>query len=193
MTTDESSPTHAPITQLIERANGGDAEALNRVFEALYPELHTLARARLRRTAQFTLLDTTALLHESYLRLVKLGQLNVESRAHFLAYAARTMRSIVVDFARARLAERRGGGAPDLVLDTAIAANIAGAPEAEIVRVHDALQDLAQVDQRLVRVVEMRYFGGLTEQEIGAALGVTERTVRRDWEKARLLLAIALR
>jgi len=193
MITDETAPPDAPITLLIERANLGDAEALNRIFAALYPELHNLARARLRRTAPFTLLDTTALLHESYLRLVKLGQLRVESRAHFLAYAARTMRSIVVDFARARLAERRGGGAQDLVLDTEIASDVAAAPEAEIVRVHDALTELAQVDERLVRVVEMRYFGGLTEEEIGAALGVTERTVRRDWEKARLLLAIALK
>ena len=192
MTTDETAPTAAPITLLIERANLGDADALNRIFSALYPELHTLARARLRRSAQFTLLDTTALLHESYLRLVKLGQLNVESRAHFLAYAARTMRSIVVDFARSRLAERRGGGAPELSLDTEIASRL-HAPEEEIVRVHDALTELGQVDERLVRVVEMRYFGGLTEEEIGAALGVTERTVRRDWEKARLLLAIALK
>jgi RNA polymerase sigma factor (TIGR02999 family) len=193
MTTDENAPPDAPITQLIERANLGDTEALNRIFAALYPNLHSLARARLRRTAPSTLLDTTALLHESYLRLVKLGQLRVESRAHFLAYAARTMRSIVVDFARARLAERRGGGAPEVALDTGIASDVAAAPETEIVRVHDALNELAQVDDRLVRVVEMRYFGGLTEEEIGAALGVTERTVRRDWEKARLLLAIALK
>ena len=193
MAIDETAPTDAPITQLIERANVGDADALNRIFAALYPELHILARARLRRNAPLTLLDTTALLHQSYLRLIKLGQLRVESRAHFLAYAARTMRSIVVDFARSRLAERRGGGAQELVLDTAIAADAASAPEAEIVRVHDALEELAHVDERLVRVVEMRYFGGLTEEEIGAALGVTERTVRRDWEKARLLLAIALK
>jgi len=188
---DDTSP-EASITLLIEQANAGDNEALNRIFTALYPELHNLARARLRRAAPLTLLDTTALLHESYLRLVKLGQLRVENRAHFLAYAARTMRSIVVDFARSRLAERRGGGAQDLVLDTEIASGV-HAPEEEIVRVHDALTDLAQVDERLVRVVEMRYFGGLTEEEIGAALGVTERTVRRDWEKARLLLAIALK
>jgi RNA polymerase sigma factor (TIGR02999 family) len=185
-------PRDPAITLLIARANAGDAEALNRIFAALYPELHKLARARLRRAAPLTLLDTTALLHESYLRLVKLGELKVENRAHFLAYAARTMRSIVVDFARARLAERRGGGAQDLVLDTEIASSVS-APEEEIVRVHDALIELAQVDERLVRVVEMRYFGGLTEDEIGAALGVTERTVRRDWEKARLLLAIALK
>ena len=192
MTTHGSAPPDAPITLLIEAANAGDADALNRVFAALYPELHNLARSRLRRTQPLTLLDTTALLHESYLRLVKLGQLKVESRAHFLAYAARTMRSIVVDFARSRLAERRGGGAQEVSLDTEIAAGV-HTPEEEIVRVHDALNDLAQVDERLVRVVEMRYFGGLTEEEIGTALGVTERTVRRDWEKARLLLAIALK
>jgi len=192
MTADDDTTPQANITLLIEQANAGDNDALNRIFTALYPELHNLARARLRRAAPLTLLDTTALLHESYLRLIKLGQLRVENRAHFLAYAARTMRSIVVDFARARLAERRGGGAQDLVLDTEIASGV-HAPEEEIVRVHDALTDLAQVDERLVRVVEMRYFGGLTEEEIGAALGVTERTVRRDWEKARLLLAIALK
>jgi RNA polymerase sigma factor (TIGR02999 family) len=192
MTVDETTPPAPSITLLIERANLGDNEALNRIFTALYPELHNLARSRLRRTMPFTLLDTTALLHESYLRLVKLGQLKVENRAHFLAYAARTMRSIVVDFARSRLADRRGGGVQDLVLDTEIASGV-HAPEEEIVRVHDALIELAQVDERLVRVVEMRYFGGLTEEEIGSALGVTERTVRRDWEKARLLLAIALK
>jgi RNA polymerase sigma factor (TIGR02999 family) len=192
MTTDDTAPPEPSITLLIEAANSGDAGALNRIFAALYPELHSLARARLRRTQPFTLLDTTALLHESYLRLVKLGQLKVENRAHFLAYAARTMRSIVVDFARSRLAERRGGGAQEVSLDTEIASGV-HAPEEEIVRVHDALIELAQVDERLVRVVEMRYFGGLTEEEIGAALGVTERTVRRDWEKARLLLAIALK
>jgi RNA polymerase sigma factor (TIGR02999 family) len=192
MTPSETTPPDPSITLLIEAANSGDSEALNRIFAALYPELHGLARARLRRAQPFTLLDTTALLHESYLRLVKLGQLKVENRAHFLAYAARTMRSIVVDFARSRLAERRGGGAQELSLDTEIASGV-HAPEEEIVRVHDALTDLAQVDERLVRVVEMRYFGGLTEEEIGAALGVTERTVRRDWEKARLLLAIALK
>ena len=138
MTVDESTPPAPSITMLIERANLGDDEALNRIFTALYPELHNLARSRLRRTAPFTLLDTTALLHESYLRLVKIGQLKVENRAHFLAYAARTMRSIVVDFARSRLAERRGGGVQDLVLDTEIASGV-HAPEEEIVRVHDAL------------------------------------------------------
>ena len=192
MTTDDAAPPDPSITLLIEAANSGDTDALNRIFAALYPELHGLARSRLRRTQPLTLLDTTALLHESYLRLVKLGQLKVENRAHFLAYAARTMRSIVIDFARAHLAERRGGGQKAIELDTAIA-DVTADPAHEVLRVHEALDELAQIDARIARVVEMRYFGGLSEEEIGSALGVTERTVRRDWEKAKILLAIALK
>ena len=180
------------ITELIERANEGDKDALNRLFAGLYAELHTLARSRVHRTTPITLLDTTALLHESYLRLTKLGTLKVTSRAHFLAYAARAMRSIIVDFGRQRLAERRGGGAPEVPLDTESAQAVSSAEE-EVLRVHEALEELATVDERVVRVVEMRYFGGLTEEDIAEALGVTTRTVQRDWEKARLLLSIALK
>jgi RNA polymerase sigma factor (TIGR02999 family) len=102
------------------------------------------------------------------------------------------MRSIIVDFARKRLAERRGSGVKALELDTDIAGAVSSGEE-EVLRVHEALQALAQSEERLARVVEMRYYGGLTENEIGEALGVTERTVRRDWEKARLLLSLALR
>jgi RNA polymerase sigma factor (TIGR02999 family) len=181
----------APITILIHRANQGDGGALNEIFAALYPELRAIARSRLRRNATLTLLETTGLLHESYLRLVKLGQLNVESRAHFLAYAARTMRSIVVDFARQRIAERHGGGRPEAELDPEQSGERPG--EEEVIRVHDALLDLARVDARLVRVVEMRYFGGLTEDEVADALDISPRTVRREWEKARVLLAVALK
>src|SRR6185369_11637682 len=181
----------ASITLLIDRANGGDSEALNEIFATLYPELRSLARSRLSRNAKLTLLETTGLLHESYLRFVKLGRLNVDSRAHFLAYAARTMRSIVVDFARQRMAERHGGGKPEAEIDTQIMDDRHG--EEEVIRVHDALQDLAKVDERLVRVVEMRYFGGMTEDEVAEAMGVSERTVRRDWEKAKLMLAVALK
>ena len=189
---DEAVSPPETITLLIERANAGDATALNRLFAALYPELHAMARSRIRMNAPLTLLDTTSLLHEVYLRLVNLGELKVENRAHFLGYAARTMRSIIVDFARRQLSERRGGSVQVVELDTDVASTTRSGEE-EIVRVHDALLELAHADERLVRVVEMRYFGGLTEDEIAAALGVTDRTVRRDWEKARMLLSLALR
>jgi RNA polymerase sigma factor (TIGR02999 family) len=190
---DENAPApDASVTALIALANSGDADALNALFSALYRELHALARARLRRSMPMTMLDTTSLLHESYLKLIKSGELKVENRAHFLAYASRTMRSIIVDFARKRLAERRGGGAEDLELNTDIAQAVPSG-EQEVIRVHEALQALALSEERLARVVEMRYYGGLTEVEIAEALGVTDRTVRRDWEKARLLLWLSLR
>jgi len=182
----------ASVTQLIARAQEGDRQALDSLFQRLYPELRQLAHARLRRAGPLTLLDTVGLLHEVYVRLVRTGTLDVGSRGHFLAYALRAMRSVVIDFARARKAARRGGALPDITLDTAIANNLV-ASEDQVLRVHEALCELALVDERLVRVVEMRYFAGLTEQEIGAALGVTERTVRRDWEKARILLALAMK
>jgi len=187
-----TSPEPGSITELIERANRGEQDAVNRLFAELYGELHQMARSRLRRHVPITVLDTTALLHESYLRLVKVGALSVENRAHFLAYAARVMRSIIVDFARQRLTDRRGGGVVDLPLDTE-SGPPAHSPEADVVRVHDALEQLAAADERLVRLVEMRYFGGLTEDEVAQALGVSSRTVQRDWEKARLLLSIALK
>jgi RNA polymerase sigma factor (TIGR02999 family) len=118
---------------------------------------------------------------------VKLGELNVDDQAHFLGYAARAMRSIVVDFARERLAERRGGNALHNTLRTDIPDPAANA-EDEVVRVDDALEELGRLDPRLVQVVELKYFGGLTSEEIAAALGIAERSVRRDWQKARVLL-----
>jgi RNA polymerase sigma factor (TIGR02999 family) len=138
------------------------------------------------------MLDTTALVHEAYLKFEQAARLTPGDRSHFLAYAARVMRSIIVDAARAGRSQRRGGDAVQVTLDTDVA-EAAAAGEEQILDVDGALQRLAQVDERLARVVEMRYFGGMTEVEIGEALGITERTVRRDWEKARLLLADELR
>lgn len=158
------------------------------MFPTLYHELRRLARSRLAGGGRPTLLDTSALVHEAFLRMRQSGQVGLQDREHFLAYAASTMRSIVIDFVRRRNAERRGGGIEHLTLDTRAAEEIGGG-DAEILAVHEALQTLAQVDERLVRVVEMRYFAGLTDVEIGRALGITDRTVRRDWERARLLLA----
>ena len=180
------------LTALLDAAKGGDRAALDNLFSLMYAELHRLAHLRLTRSERPALLDTTSLLHESYLRFLKAGELDVVDRAHFLAYAAKVMRSIIVDFARKRQAERRGGGVADIPLSTDLAESL-HLPEDELIRVDDALRDLARIDERLVRVVEMRYFAGLSEQEIGAVLGITERTVRRDWEKARLLLLAALK
>ena len=137
-------------------------------------------------------MDTTSLVHESYLKLVGIESLPVEDRHHFFAYAARVMRSVIVDFARARGAERRGAEAEHVALDTLLSGQLS-APENDVLRVHEALDVLAQADDRLAQVVEMRYFGGYTETEIAEALDLTERTVRRDWDKARILLFEALR
>jgi len=179
------------LTDLIQRAQDGDSGALQAVFDRTYEELRRLARNRLRPVERNPMLDTTSLVHECFMRFAKAEQLRVEDRVHFFRYAGQVMRSVIVDLARESLAGRRGGGAPHVTLDTAIAESVAIGEE-QILRVHEALAELAQLDERLVRVVEMRYFAGMTEAEVAEALGVTDRTVRRDWEKARLLLAKAL-
>lgn len=179
------------ITQLLMRVNAGDDQARGALFEAMYPELRRLAHSRLAR-GRMTLLDTCALVHECYMRFAEAGRIELREREHFLAYAAQAMRSIIVDFARARLAEKRGGVAEHTGLRTELDGALPQGDE-QIVRVHDALLELESRDARLARVVELRYFAGLNEIEIAQALDLTERTVRRDWEKARLLLADALR
>lgn len=172
------------VTAEIEKA----APAAEALFAQLYQELRRLARSRLAGGGRHTLLDTSALVHEAFMRMQRDGLVALKDREHFLAYAATTMRSVVIDFVRRRQAARRGGEAEHVTLDTR-AGEMLGTRDDEILEVHEALQLLAQVDERLVRVVEMRYFAGLTDAEIAAALGVTDRTVRRDWERARLLLA----
>ncbi len=171
-----------------------DPMPVDELFNATYRELRQLARARLRGGGRNTLLDTTALVHESYLRLSKSGGPQFPDRPRFLVYASRVMRSIIIDMVRQRQSDKHGGGAPHLTL-TGDVVEAAGLPAGEehILRVHEALDALAKVDERMAKVVEMRYFGELTEVEIAAALGVTDRTVRRDWEQARLFLAEALK
>lgn len=158
------------------------------LFPSLYNELRRLARSRLAAGGRHTLLDTASLVHEAYLRMQRDGGVTLNDREHFLAYAATTMRSVVIDFVRRRNADRRGGGVEHVTLDTRAAEQL-GASDDEILAVHDALETLAKVDPRLVSVVEMRYFAGLSDAEIAAALGLSDRTVRRDWDRARLLLA----
>jgi RNA polymerase sigma factor (TIGR02999 family) len=183
------------ITNLLRAAHDGDRQAADRAFALLYDDLQRLARSRLRREGEFTLLDTGALVHESYLRLQggpHVGPApSFADRDHFLAYAARVMRSVVVDLVRARRADRRGGDAAHVTLSTTLIGSLPSQQD-EVLQVHEALESLAALDERLARVVEMRYFGGLTEAEIAQALGVTERTVQRDWHKARLFLSTAI-
>jgi RNA polymerase sigma factor (TIGR02999 family) len=181
----------ASFTDMIRRAREGDAGAVQMIFERTYDELRRMAHHRLRQGDRDALLDTTALVHECFVKFSNAEQLNLSDRTHFFRYAGQAMRSVIVDFARASLANRRGGGARHLPLSTTIG-DSAVAGEAELLRVHEALDDLANYDPRLVQVVEMRYFAGMTETEIAEALGLTDRTIRRDWEKARLLLAQAL-
>ncbi|PZP32015.1 MAG: hypothetical protein DI603_11180 [Roseateles depolymerans] len=180
------------VTQLIEQARGGDRAALDRLFGLLYPELRRIAHRRLAPHERNGLLDTTALVNECYLKFAQREGLKPESRAHFLAYAATVMRSIIVDMARQSLTDRRGGDAAHLPLDSVLVDALV-APAEELMDIDAALRHLAQVDARLVQVVEMRFFGGMKDEEIAEALGLSARTVQRDWEKARLLLAHALR
>lgn len=179
------------LTELIHRAQGGDPRAAEALFEATYPELRRLARARLRSGGRNTLLDTTSLVHEWYVRFVRTSRVKLEDRAHFMRYAGRAMRAVIVDFARRRSAARRGGGAAREGLAIQAAEGAAAGAE-QILRVHEALEELEKLEPRMARVVELRYFVGLSEAEIAATLDLTDRTVRRDWEKARLLLAEAL-
>jgi RNA polymerase sigma factor (TIGR02999 family) len=180
------------LTELIQKVADGDLAARDDLFAAAYSELRKLARSRLRDGGRNTFLETTALVHESYLRFVKVGELRIEDRSAFFAYASRVMRSVIVDAVRERQAQRRGGDLSELTLDTQVAAELPSG-EDEVLRVHEALLALEQAEPRLAQVVEMRYFGGYPELEIAEVLGVTERTVRRDWDKARLLLMSALK
>jgi len=180
-----------PLTDLLHRAQDGDPAAFREVFDATYQDLRQLARQRLSRGGRGALLDTTALVHESFVRFANAGNLKLEDRNHFMRYASHVMRSVIVDIARAGQAQRRGGDAVHVTLNTEVGERT-GRGEDEILRVHETLEELHAVDPRLVQVVEMRYFAGMTEADIAVALGVSDRTVRRDWEKARVFLARAL-
>jgi RNA polymerase sigma factor (TIGR02999 family) len=179
------------IETLIEQVNAGSAGAQDRLFAAAYAELRKLARSRLRDGGRNTVMDTTVLVHESYLRFLGSGRLRPDNRRAFFAYASQVMRSVIIDAVRERQAQRRGGDLTRVTLDT-LTADGTPAGEDEVLDVHEALEALAAAEPRLAKVVEMRYFGGYSEAEIAEALQVTDRTVRRDWDKARLLLGVLL-
>jgi len=173
------------LTELLGRIQAGDTQARDALFAAAYGELHRLAHARLRDGGRDTVMDTTCLVHESYLRFVRAGELRAEDRRAFFAYASQVMRSVIVNSVRERIAQKRGGERPPLTLSTSLGAEV---PNAE-----ETILAVQKADPRLAQVAQMRYFGGYSEQEIAETLDITERTVQRDWEKARLILAAALR
>jgi RNA polymerase sigma factor (TIGR02999 family) len=175
-----------PITQLLQRVARGDRGALDEICAGLYPELKALARARLYKQGRGDDLETTVVLHETFLRLVAARELKLEDRHHFFAYAARTMRNIIVDSAREALSERRGDGARHEAYDDEHAVH--GGVQAELIRVHDALLELEAFDKDMAEVAEMRFFGGYSEAEMATFQGVTVRTVSRRWERARAWL-----
>jgi RNA polymerase sigma factor (TIGR02999 family) len=178
--------SHDPVDVLIARANAGETGAQDALFATAYEALRELAHRRLHEAGQAVGMDTTVLVHESYLKLAHSHRLRPESRREFFAYAARVMREVIVD----ALSRRRAG--EPLTLDTRREDELPGGQD-EVLKVHEALAALQAVEPRLAQVVEMRYFGGYTETEIGETLGLTERTVRRDWDKARLMLLALLR
>lgn len=172
------------VTLLLARARGGDAQALGTAFSAVYDELKRAARSQLRRSRNG--LQTTALVHEAFLKLAGGAQLTAMDRNHLLALSARAMRQVLVDDARARQADKRGGGQEALTLG-AVPGNGEQAV-VEVLALDELLQSLHKADERAARIVELRYFGGYSETEIAQMLGISDRTLRRDWRKARAFL-----
>lgn len=183
-----------PITELLLRVAAGDRAAFDEAFAAMYPELRRIAHARLYEGGRPNGLGTTSLVHESFLRLVRSARLKAENRRHFFALASRCMRMTIIDELRQAHADRRGGGAQPLTLgeDDDLALALPAVDE-QVEALHEALRDLDRLDPDVAEVADLRWFGGFGEAEIAELQGVTERTVRRRWDKARAFLLSAMR
>jgi RNA polymerase sigma factor (TIGR02999 family) len=186
-TAPQSDPTG--ITELLADLRAGRREAFDQIVPLVYHELRRTARRELAVRPSDSL-STTALVHELYLKFSRVGRADWRDRSHFLGVAAVAMRHILVDRARRRTAEKRGGPSPDVTLDDEL--TVIDNQAESLLELHEALDHLARLDERLARVVEFRFFGGMTEQETADALRIAVRTVRRDWIKARGLLYQAL-
>ncbi len=185
-----SPPETDPIVDMVQRVRAGDRAEFDRLFAAVYDELRRIARSHLRRRTPGQTLETTALIHEAYLRMVDQTKAEWRDRAHFFGYASRAMRTIVVDHARRRTAGKRGGRQLHFSLDDQ---DIPLENQGDfVVALDEALGRLSTVSERLARTVECRFFGGMTEEEIAVALEVSDRTVRRDWLKAKAWLLVEL-
>jgi RNA polymerase sigma factor (TIGR02999 family) len=186
----ETSLVPDEITSWLQARGVADPPAVGTLFEALYAELKRRAHGALRRTPAGGTLGTTGLVNEAYLRLSEAGGLEIRNRGHFLALASKTMRFVLLDTARARTRQRRGGGMQRVTLDEAQVMTEAHAEE--LIALDGALKRLAELEPRLGEAVELHYFGGLTVEEIAEVAGVSARTVKRDLSKARAFLAYSL-
>ncbi len=183
-------PSPVRVTALLQAWGNGDQDALQALVPLVEQELRRLARHYMRGERPGHTLQPTALVNEAYLRLVDIAHVRWQNRAHFLAVAARTMRRVLVDMARAKGYQKRGGRAPLVPLDDVDVA--APAPATDVVALHDALDALGALDARKAQVVELRYFGGLTVDETAAVIGVSPETVMRDWKFAKAWLLRAM-
>jgi RNA polymerase sigma factor (TIGR02999 family) len=175
------------VTNLLRAWSGGDQAALDRLAERVYPELLRMARRYMKNERRANTLQSTGLVHEVYLRLVDVRKTDWRERAQFYAMAAQMMRRILVDAARARASKKRGGSAAKVDIDdTAV---VSPEPDQSILALDEALAAFSRLAPRQARVVELRYFGGLTEEEIAAALDISPRTIRRDWDFAKAWLS----
>jgi RNA polymerase sigma factor (TIGR02999 family) len=178
------------ITALLRAWGSGDAAALERLTPLVYAELHRIAHRYMSREKQGQTLQTTALVNEAYIRLVGVNDVTWQDRAHFFAVSAQMMRRIIVDAARTRLRDKRGGAATRLSLDAALEAQ---APQdRELVAVDEALEELVRFDPRKARVIELRFFGGLSVEETAEVLKISPQSVMRDWRLAKAWMAIEL-
>ena len=180
-----------PVTQLLQAWRAGDQTALDQLLPLVHAELHSLAQRLMRRENPGHTWQTTELINEAYLRLAGQPEVEWQSRAHFFAVASQVMRHLLVDHARARQLGKHGGGAQRLSLDEV--ALVAPDRSAELLALDDALNRLAAVDEKKSRIVELRYFGGLTVEEVAEVLGIAAITVKREWARAKAWLYLDLR
>jgi RNA polymerase sigma factor (TIGR02999 family) len=176
------------ITRLLQQASEGDRAAFDALMPLVYEPLRRIARGQIASDARGHTLSTTALVHEVWLRLSSAGEVGWQDQQHFYRYAARAMRNILIDAARARQAQKRGSGAEHLDIDD-VALPISEATSGDLLALDEALLKLAEVNPRLAQVVELRFFAGLEVEQVGEVLGIHARSVVRDWRRARALLA----
>jgi RNA polymerase sigma factor (TIGR02999 family) len=179
-------PVTESITALLASAERGDRAAADAVFAALYDELHRMARRQLARGGGNMTLSATTLLHDAYVNIAQREGATFPDRNRYMGYASQVMRRLIIDYARRRQAQKRGGQFEITAMTTDVADPVTDADE--LMRISDALDELATVDERLVRIVDLKFFCGHSFSEIGEMMGVSERTIQRDWEKARLFL-----